>query len=81
MNLTLPKNLTELGESSFEHCDNLAEVILPAHVKKINNKAFKDCLSLTSVTIPEATTTIGSNVFSYPARMTIYGVAGSYRCV
>ena len=78
VNLTLPKNLTELGESSFEHCDNLAEVILPAHVKKINNKAFKDCLSLTSVTIPEATTTIGSNVFSYPARMTIYGVAGSY---
>jgi len=39
---------------------------------------FTNCTSLTEITIPRATTTIASGVFSYPAKLTVYGVSGTY---
>ena len=74
----LGSGITTLPESTFEHCDALVNIVIPRRVTTIGNNAFKNCVKFTSVTIPRSVTSISGNVFSYPAKMTIYGVAGTY---
>ena len=74
----LGSGITTLPESTFEHCDALESIVIPRRVTTIGNNAFKNCVKFTSITIPRSVTSISSNVFSYPAKMTIYGVAGTY---
>ena len=47
-------------------------------METIGDDAFKNCTKLRKITIPKATTSISDSAFSYPDKMTIYGVAGSY---
>ena len=74
----LGSGITTIPESTFEHCDALESIVIPRRVTTIGNNAFKNCVKFTSITIPRSVTNISSNVFSYPAKMTIYGVAGTY---
>ena len=74
----LGSGITTIPESTFEHCDVLESIVIPRRVTTIGNNAFKNCVKFTSITIPRSVTSISSNVFSYPAKMTIYGVAGTY---
>ena len=74
----LGSGITTIPESTFEHCDALESIVIPRRVTTIGNNAFKNCVKFTSITIPRSVTSISSNVFSYPAKMTIYGVAGTY---
>ena len=74
----LGSGITTIPESTFEHCDLLESIVIPRRVTTIGNNAFKNCVKFTSITIPRSVTSISSNVFSYPAKMTIYGVAGTY---
>lgn len=74
----LGKGITSIPTSCFEHCDVLESLVLPYRVASIGANAFKDCVKFTSITIPRATTSIESTAFSYPAILTIYGVAGTY---
>ena len=76
--VTLGTGMTSLPSSTFEHCDLLAEIVLPYRVASIGGNAFKDCVKFTTITIPRATTKIDSTAFSYPTRLTINGVAGTY---
>lgn len=41
-----------IGDSAFEGCVGLTEIVIPNSVKKINKKVFKGCTSLESITIP-----------------------------
>ena len=70
--------LQSIPESTFEHCDVLTNLSVPRCVTSIGNNAFKDCTKFTSVTIPRSVTSISASAFSYPAILTIYGVAGTY---
>ena len=74
----LGSGITAIPASTFEHCDVLESIVIPRRVTTIGNSAFKDCVKFTSITIPRSVTSIGSTAFSYPAKMTIYGVSGTY---
>ena len=76
--VSLGTGLTAIPEGCFANCPSLKEIVLPYRMQTINSKAFNACTALTDVTIPRSVTTIGSQVFSYPAKMTIYGIAGTY---
>ena len=74
----LGTGITQIQTSCFEHCDALPSVVLPYRVSKVGDNAFKNCVALIEITIPRATTSISSSVFSYPAKMTVYGISGTY---
>ena len=74
----LGTGITQIQTSCFEHCDVLPSVVLPYRVSNIGDDAFKNCVALTEITIPRATTSISTSAFSYPAKMTVYGIAGTY---
>lgn len=74
----LGTGITQIPTSCFEHCDVLPSVVLPYRVSKVGDNAFKNCVALTGITIPRATTTISTSAFSYPAKMTVYGISGTY---
>ena len=61
--VTIPDNVTTIGESAFEGCSNLTSVTIPDSVTTIGSSAFNGCSNLASVTIPDSVTTIGSHVF------------------
>ena len=76
--VSLGTGLTAVPEGCFANCPSLKEIVLPYRMQTIGAKAFNACTALTDVTIPRSVTTIGSQAFSYPAKMTIYGIAGTY---
>ena len=74
----LGTGITQIPTSCFEHCDALPSVVLPYRVSKVGDNAFKNCVELTEITISRATTSISTSAFSYPAKMTVYGISGTY---
>ena len=61
--LTLPSNVTKIGESAFSGCSSLASLTLPSCVTEIGESAFEGCSSLTSLTLPSSVTEIGRSAF------------------
>ena len=51
-----------IGESAFEDCDALVELLLPEDVWKVDGRAFADCDGLTEVVIPRAWNFIPSDM-------------------
>lgn len=76
--VSLGTGLTAIPESCFANCPSIKEIVLPYRMKTLAAKAFNACTALTDVTIPRSVTSIGTQAFSYPAKMTIYGIAGTY---
>ena len=74
----LGTGLTVIPSYAFHQCQKLKSIILPYRIKEIRDHAFTNCTAMTSITIPRAVTAIASNVLSYPGKMTIYGVSGTY---
>ena len=74
----LGSGLTAIPDYAFSNCGALESIILPYRVQSVGTNAFQNDVKLTSVTIPRSTKQIAENAFSYPARLTIYGVSGSY---
>lgn len=77
-NVTLGSRIQVIPANAFLGCDALEEIVLPNSVTTINNYAFKNCSSLTSITLLRNVETIGTGVFSYPTKLTINGVAGTF---
>ncbi|MBQ6719448.1 MAG: leucine-rich repeat protein [Oscillospiraceae bacterium] len=61
--VTIPDNVTTIGEAAFENCKNLIAVTIPDSVKTIGKLAFHDCKKLKAVTIGK-NTTIGYGAFT-----------------
>ena len=76
--VSLGTGLTAIPESCFANCPSIKEIVLPYRMKTLAAKAFNACTALTDVTVPRSVTSIGTQAFSYPAKMTIYGIAGTY---
>ncbi len=76
--VTLGLGLSVIPANTFLGCGSLAEIVIPYYVKELGNASFKNCTSLTSVTMPRGLAKIGTEVFSYPRKMTIYGISGTY---
>ena len=57
-----PSQLTTIGNSAFNSCENLTTITLPASVTSIDEMAFT-YTGLTSITLSESLTTIGQRAF------------------
>ena len=62
--VTIPAEVTSIGEHAFYDCSGLTSITIPDSVTSIGEYAFQDCSSLTSITIPNSVTSIGSSAFS-----------------
>ena len=59
VNVTLPPNLTEIGEECFVHCTACTgPLILPPTVTRLGARAFAHCTRLSGVSFLDATTTV-----------------------
>lgn len=61
--ITLPKDLSEIGEAAFYECSDLETVIIPGRVKKIGANAFYGCTELKNILLPDSLKEIGSSIF------------------
>lgn len=61
--LTIPQNVTSIGQIAFAGCSGLSSVIIPNNIVSIGREAFFYCSGLSSITIPNSITSIESGVF------------------
>lgn len=74
----LGTGLTEIAAYTFHLCPALEQIALPYRVNAVRNNAFTNCTGLTEIIIPRSVESIDATVFSYPSRLTVYGIAGTY---
>ncbi|MBP3253546.1 MAG: leucine-rich repeat domain-containing protein [Bacteroidales bacterium] len=68
--ITLPENLKEIWDNTFQKCSSLTSIVIPSKVKEIRANAFQNCTALSSVTFSEreeSSLTLGSNAFQNTA--------------
>lgn len=70
--------IKEIPDSAFRRCPALVEIALPRYCTKVASNAFAENTKMTKVTVFPSMTSIENNSFSYPAKMTMRGVSGSY---
>ena len=63
--VTIPSNVTSIGNRAFSSCASLSCVIIHDGVKSIGDVAFYSCENLMSVTLPSSVETIGFEAFGY----------------
>ena len=68
--VTLPADLTVIGDSMFENCTKLTHVTIPSGVTRIEREAFTMCGALEEIRLPEGVETIGVIAFSGCVAMT-----------
>lgn len=64
-------SVKEIGASSFENCETLADIIMPSSITAIGNAAFKNCRRLesildeknNSISIPRGVQKLGKRIF------------------
>ena len=76
--VTLGKGLTTIPSYMFSNCESLKNIKIPYNVATIGSYAFLNDTAFTEITIPRKTTAINSNAFSYPGKLNIYGIPGTY---
>ena len=52
-----------IGQSAFEGCLSLNNIIIPDSVKSIGSYAFEGCISLTNIIVPDSVKSIGQSAF------------------
>lgn len=62
--IAIPDTVTEIGDTAFNYCEQLASIALPSGLQKISSRMLADCSSLTSITIPASVTEIASQAFA-----------------
>jgi hypothetical protein len=72
-NITIPSNVTTIGNNTFSGRTSLTSITIPASVTAIGSNAFAYCTGLTSITIPASVTSIGIAAFNnWTNSQTIY---------
>ena len=62
--VTIPDDITAIGEGAFERREDITQVIIPESVSKIADSSFRDCINLEKAVIPEGVKKIGQNSFN-----------------
>ena len=87
--VSLPSELTTIGDFAFRNCTFLASITIPDGVTTIGDYAFYDCSSLTSINIPDGVTSIDNHTFyncssltsiNIPDGVTSFGKYAFYNC-
>ena len=55
--------LTRIGNSAFDDCENLSSITLPNNITSIGWGAFSNCKSMASITLPDSLIYVGSGAF------------------
>ena len=76
--ITLGSKLKKIESQTFYGCTVLPSIVIPYNVTTIGDSAFVNCTKLAQITVPRNTTSIASNAFSYPKKMTMYGPSDCY---
>ena len=63
--ITIPDNVTSIGETAFVFCNALTSVVIGNGVTSIGNNAFQSCGKLKTVTIGSGVTEIGKYAFAH----------------
>lgn len=61
--VTLPSEVTIIGDGAFNACSRLKSITFPSKLKAIGSSAFNGCSQLKEVQIPNSVTNIGSEAF------------------
>ena len=75
--LTIPQNVTSIGQIAFAGCSGLSSVIIPNNIVSIGREAFFYCSGLSSITIPNSITSIESGVFQGCSGLTSVDIPNS----
>ena len=87
--ITLPSDLTKIGNHAFYYYDKQNFSSLPSGITTIGNYAFYSCTNLALTSLPAGVTSIGSSAFdsctnlaltSLPAGLTSIGGAAFKKC-
>jgi hypothetical protein len=62
--ITLPNNVTTIGNSAFQSCESLNTVTLSNNLTTIGQGAFGYSSNITSITIPASVTSVGASAFA-----------------
>ena len=74
----LGAGLKTVPKYCFYENPELVSVVLPQQMTKVDEFAFGNCTKFTDVTMNRNVASAAVNAFSYPAKLTIHGVAGTY---
>lgn len=76
--ITIPNNVTSIGDNAFGFCKNLTSINIPDSVTYIGEEAFEYCVSLAaSINIPDGVTSIRDRTFSDCYRLTSIAIPDS----
>lgn len=62
-------SVEEMGESVFDNCSGITDVILHTGVKRLGTSSFKNCKNIQNVTIEPGLEYIGENAFEYAEKL------------
>ena len=62
--VTLPANLTEIPDRTFEFCSSLKNIRIPETVTTLGYGVFDGCTNLSKINIPKGVTSLGEYCFS-----------------
>ena len=63
--VTIPSEVTVIGDNAFKDCSRLKSITFPNKLKKIGVDAFRACTQLQEVTLPNTVTEIGQYAFYF----------------
>ena len=62
-NVSIPSDITKIGQYSFDSCSSLTSIDLPSTITLIASNAFNGCSKLTLTSLPRSLRAIGSSAF------------------
>ena len=77
--VTIPLNVTSIGDRAFERCTNLTSVTIQSSATSIGGFAFFGCNSLVSIVIPSGVTSIGWRAFACCYGLTSVTISSSVK--
>lgn len=64
LSIKLPSSLESIGESAFEDCVYLENIVFPSGLKSIGNNAFRKCERIKDIILPSSLLYIGNYAFA-----------------